>query len=42
MAKYYRACAEEIYIFRREIFRFPSDINIYLPGEIEKKNQIKM
>ena len=33
-----RACAEEVYIFSRELFRFASEIKkVYLTGEIEKQ-----
>ena len=30
MAKYYRACAEEVYIFFREIFRFANEIKKFI------------
>jgi len=39
----HRACAEEIYIFSREIFRFASEVKkVYLPSEIEKAKPIRM
>ena len=30
MAKYYRACAEEVYIFSREIFHLASEIKKFI------------
>ena len=37
IAKYYKACAEEVF-FSREIFRLTDKIKkMYLPGEIEKQ-----
>ena len=40
MANYYRACAEVVYIFSHEIFRFASEIKkVYLTCKIKKRNQ---
>ena len=40
MAKYYRACAEEVFISSREIIRFASEIKkVYLAKTKSETNQ---